>query len=149
MAAVPAQKAVMGPVEYIVVEFPGNQSNGDLVPALVELVQNNTIRILDLLFIRTNADGSFQAMELDALPTLDAARFDDLDGDVLGLLNGEDVELLAKGLEPNSSAALLVYENVWAKRLRDAVVSAKGRLVDNARIPAAVVAAALEVAASE
>ena len=147
MAVATTRNLALGPVEYIVVEFPGNQFNSDLVPALVDLVKSNTIRILDLLFVRTHADGSFEAMELDALPTLEATSFDNLDGDILGLLNGEDIELLAKGLEPNSSAALLVFENVWAKRLRDAVVSANGRLVDNARIPAAVVAAAMAAAA--
>jgi hypothetical protein len=146
MAVAPTQNLALGPVEYIVVEFSGNQFNSDLVPALVDLVKSNTIRILDLLFVRTHADGSFEAMELDALPPLEATSFDNLDGDILGLLNGEDIELLAKGLEPNSSAALLVFENVWAKRLRDAVVSANGRLVDNARIPAAVVAAAMAAA---
>ena len=147
MAVATTQNLTLGPVEYIVVEFPGNQFNSDLVPALVDLVKSNTIRILDLLFVRTHADGSFEAMELDALPPLEATSFDNLDGDILGLLNGEDIELLAKGLEPNSSAALLVFENVWAKRLRDAVVSANGRLVDNARIPAAVVAAAMAAVA--
>lgn len=144
MAAANAQDFALGPVEYVVVEFPGNNFKGELVPALVELVQSNTIRILDLLFVRTNADGSFEAMELDALPPLETAVFDDLDGDILGLLNRDDIDLLAKGLEPNSSAAFLVYENVWAKRLRDAVVHANGRLVDTARIPAGVVRAAME-----
>lgn len=75
---------------------------------------------------------------------METAVFDDLDGDILGLLNRDDIDLLAKGLEPNSSAAFLVYENVWAKRLRDAVVHANGRLVDTARIPAGVVRAAME-----
>lgn len=64
MAAANAQDFALGPVEYVVVEFPGNNFKGELVPALVELVQSNTIRILDLLFVRTNADGSFEAMEL-------------------------------------------------------------------------------------
>ena len=133
----------MGPVEYLVVEFPGNKFKGEIVPALVELVKSDTIRILDLLFIRKEADGSFEAMELDMLPLAEAASFDDLDGEILGLLNAEDVAILAQELQPNSSGALLVFENVWATRLRDAVVSANGRLVDNARIPAAVVDAAM------
>jgi hypothetical protein len=133
----------MGPVEYLVVEFPGNKFNGEIVPALVDLVKSDTIRILDLLFIRKEADGSFEAMELDMLPPAEAAGFDNLDGEILGLLNAEDVTILAQELQPNSSGALLVFENVWATRLRDAVVSANGRLVDNARIPAAVVDAAM------
>jgi hypothetical protein len=137
----------MGPVEYLVVEFPGNQFKGEIVPALVELVKSDTIRILDLLFIRKYEDGSIQAMELDHLPRLEASSFDALDGEILGLLNGDDAAVLAEPLQTNCSAALLVYENVWATRLRDAVVSANGRLVDNGRIPADAVAAAMAATA--
>ena len=133
----------MGPVEYLVVEFPGNKFNGEIVPALVDLVKSGTIRILDLLFIRKEADGSFEAMELDMLPPAEAASFDDLDGEILGLLNAEDVTILARQLQPNSSGALLVFEHTWSTPLRDAVVNANGRLVDNARIPADVVDAAM------
>jgi hypothetical protein len=133
----------MGPVEYIVVEFPGNQFSGEIVPALADLVKNDTIRILDLLFIRKDADGSVIAVELDGMPQAEAESFDALDGDVLGLLNAEDVEVLAAALTPNSSGAVLVFENTWATRLRDAVVNANGRLVDNARIPARIVEAAM------
>ena len=133
----------MGPVEYLVVEFPGNKFNGEIVPALVHLVKSGTIRILDLLFIRKEADGSFAAMELDMLPPAEAASFDDLDGEILGLLNAEDVTILARQLQANSSGALLVFEHTWSIPLRDAVVNANGRLVDNARIPADVVDAAM------
>jgi hypothetical protein len=136
----------MGPVEYLVVEFPGNKFNGEIVPALKELTDNGTIRIIDLLFIRKEVDGSVTWIELNNLPREEAAAFDDLDGEIDDLLNEEDILLAAELLRPNSSAGVLVYENVWATRLRDAVVNSNGRLVDNARIPAAVVNAALDAA---
>ncbi len=139
----------MGPVEYLIVEFPGNQFKGEIVPALGELTDNGTIRIIDLLFIKKDANGSISWFELDAMGDEETAGFDDLDGEIDDLLNEEDIMIAAKMLEPNSSAAMLVFENVWAERLRDAIVNANGRLVDNARIPAAVVQAALEAAGIE
>jgi hypothetical protein len=134
----------MGPVEYLIVEFPGNKFKGEIVPALQELTANGTIRILDLLFVKKAADGSVTAVELENLPRKEAAAFDELDGEIDGLFNEEDIALAAEKLQPNSSAALLVFENAWAARLRDAIVNAKGRLVDNARIPDAVVEAAMK-----
>ena len=133
----------MGPVEYLVVEFPGNKFKGEIVPALKELTDNGTIRVIDLVFVRRDEDGSATWIELSDLPIEDAAPFDDLDGEFGGLLNEEDILMMADLVQPNSSAAVMVFENVWATRLRDAIVGAGGRLVDNARIPAAVVDAAI------
>ena len=137
----------MGPVEYLVVAFPGNQFRGEIVPALQELTDNGTIRIIDLVFIRKDADGSFTWDELSNIPVQEAAPFDDLDGEIGFLLNQEDIMLEAEKLQLNSSAAALVFEHVWAIRLRDAVVNAGGHLVDNDRVPAAVVEAAMKAVA--
>lgn len=134
----------MGPVEYLIVEFPGNQFKGEIVPALAELVESSTIRIIDLLFIKKDAQGNLFSFELGELDEGEAAPFDDVDGEINGLLNEEDIELAGAVLQNDSSAAVLVFENVWATRLRDAIVNANGRLVDNARIPAAIVQAAIE-----
>ena len=134
---------MMGPVEYLVIEFPGNQFKGEIVPALAELTENGTIRILDLLFIKKDEEGNVLSFELSALAPEEAAPFEDLDGDISDLLNDEDILMAADMLDPNSSAALLVFENVWATRLRDAIMNANGRLVDNGRIPAAIVEAAM------
>jgi hypothetical protein len=139
----------MGPVEYLIVEFPGNQFKGEILPALIELTDNGTIRIIDLLFIKKDANGDVEWFELEAMAEAEASDFDDLDGEIDDLLNEEDVEIAAEMLEPNSSAAMLVFENVWATRLRDAIRDANGRLVDNARIPAEIVEAALEAAGIE
>ena len=102
----------MGPVDYLLVEFPGNQFKGEIVPALAELTQNGTIRIIDLLFVRKDEEGSVTWQELSDLPGDLAAAFDDVDGEVDDLLNEDDVDLAAKLLKPHSSAAVVVYENV-------------------------------------
>ena len=136
----------MGPVDYLVVEFPGNKFTGEIVPALKELTKNGTIHIIDLLFIKKDAQGGVIAVELNNLPAAEAAPFEDLDGEIDGLLNEEDLQIIAGKLRPNSSAALLVFEHVWATRLRDAVVKSGGRLVDSDRVPAAIVEAAMQAA---
>jgi hypothetical protein len=137
----------MGPVDYLVVEFPGNHFKGDIVPALAELTQNGTIRIIDLIFVKKDASGAVTSLELEDLPGVEASAFDDVDGEIDDLLNEEDIAMAAEMLKPDSSAAVLVYENAWAVRLRDAVVDSGGRMVDHARIPAAVVEAAMGTAA--
>ena len=136
----------MGPVDYLLLEFPGNDFKGEIVPALAELTHNGTIRIIDLLFVRKDEEGSVTWQELSDLPAELAAAFDDVDGEVDDLLNEDDVDLAAALLEPHSSAAVVVYENVWATRLRDAVVNAGGRVVDHARIPKATIDAAMAAA---
>ena len=136
----------MGPVEYMVVQFSGNQFSGDIVPALIELTENGTIRIIDLLFVKKDGEGNVSIFELEEIGDVAAAAFDRIDGEIDNLLNEEDAMIAAEGLEPNSSAGIWVFEHVWAIRLRDAVVSSHGRIVDNARIPRAIVQAALEAA---
>ena len=120
----------MGPVDYLVVEFPGNQFKGEIVPALAELTKSGTIRVIDLLIIKRDAQDNVTWMELNNLPAAEAAPFEDLDGEIDDLLNEDDVLIIAGKLRPNSTAALLVFEHVWATRLRDAVVKSGGRLVD-------------------
>ncbi len=137
----------IGPVEYLVLAFPGNKFKGEIVPALTELVDNETIRIIDLAFIKKDADGSVTAIELEDMSDDEAAAFGDFD-DVGDLLNNEDLMLTAEALEPNSSAAVLVWENTWAARFAQSVRNADGVVLENARIPHDVVEAALDWAAS-
>ena len=136
----------MGPVEYLLVAFPGNKFNGDIVPALAELTDKGIIRIIDLVFIRKDADGNVVGAELEDLPADVAAAFDDLDGDIGDLVNEADIAIAAESLDPDSSAGLLVYENAWATRFRDAIVDSGGLLVDRGHIPPAAIDAALEAA---
>jgi Family of unknown function (DUF6325) len=123
----------VGPVEYIIVGFPGNKFTGEIAPELMALVQTGTIRILDLIFIGKDADGSIVAFEIDELEA--TAGFAALDADVGGLIGPKDIEYAAATLEPNSSAALLVWEDVWAARFADAVRRSNGVLLEGARMP--------------
>jgi hypothetical protein len=138
---------VLGPVELAVLEFPGSQFKGEIVPALAELVSNDIVRILDLVFVTKNADGSVDAIELSDLGDDEAAPFDDLDGEVNGLLSDSDLELAAEVLDVGSSAALIVWENTWARRLVSAIGNAGGRLVAHDRLDAETVRAALAASA--
>ena len=131
----------IGPVEYLIVGFPGNQFNGNIVPALVKLVESGTIRIIDMLFITKDADGTVEGFEYEDHPELSA--YGDLDEELDGLLNEEDIEMAAEVLEPNSSAAFLVWEDLWAKEFADAVRGSGGVLIAGERIPAQIVEEAL------
>jgi hypothetical protein len=139
----------VGPVEYIMIVFPGNRFNGGIVPALQELVASGTIHIIDLLFIKKDADGNLFTFELNALDDEEGAPFDELDGDIGALLSTEDIQLAAQELPNNCSAGLLVWENVWAMRFAEAVRAANGVVVANERIPHAVVEAALQAAQAQ
>jgi hypothetical protein len=124
---------VYGPVEYMIVGFPGNQFNGKIAPALSDLIKSNTIRILDLVFLAKGEDGEHVIVEYDEHEGLLA--FSELDGEVGGLISDDDIEYAADALEPNSSAALLVWEDTWAKPLVSAMRDSGGVLIEAARIP--------------
>ena len=140
----------VGPVDLLIVEFPGNQFKGEIAPALRDLVTDGTVRVLDLLFVYKDADGEVGSVELAGLgPDLEPA-FADLDGQLGGgLLDAEDVAQVGANLKPNSSAALIVWENTWAARFVTAMRHAGAKVVDQARIPAEAVAAAVDAAAAE
>jgi hypothetical protein len=136
----------IGPVEYMIVAFPGNQFKGEIAPALKELVDAGTIRIIDLAFVVKDADGTVGTAELADLDSEVFKAFDALSPETMGLLNQDDLAAAGEELDPNSSAALLVWEDVWATKLRDAIVAAKGELLDLERVPYEVVQAAVEFA---
>lgn len=138
----------IGPVEVLVVTFPGSRFNGQLAPALADLVRQGTIRILDLLFVHKEADGTITALELEQLPAEEAAPLADLEGEVGSLLCQEDIAAAAEQLEPGSSAAMLVWENVWAARFAEALRGSGGEVKLNVRIPHAVIEEALAIEAS-
>ena len=125
--------AALGPVELLLVEFPGNQFTGEIIPALTELIDQGTIRILDLVFVAKDADGDAVGIELEELPAPSKDAFSQLVVDLESLIAEEDVEDLAEALEPNSSAAILLFEHTWAIPFRDAIANSGGQLV--ARLP--------------
>ncbi len=134
---------ILGPVELAVIEFPGSHFNGGIVPAIAELVNGGIVTILDLVFVTKDEDGNVVGVELNELDDDDAASFDDLDGEVNGLLSDEDLAAAGEALNPGSSAALIVWENTWARRLVTEIAGAGGRLVAHDRLDAETVQAAL------
>ena len=135
--------ASMGPVEYVVIGFPGNRFKGEIVPALAELVDNDVIRIIDVAFIKKDADRNITMFEYDTLDDVLAFGFADVDGEAGGVLNDEDLELAAEALAPDTSAALIVWEHRWAARVARAIRDAGGRIVAGERVPEEVVDQAL------
>jgi hypothetical protein len=128
----------IGPVELLVVKFPGNQFTGEIAPALTDLVETGTIRVLDILFVNKDEDGTVEMVEINDL-ILDDKSFDPIISDLTDLLTEEDVETFGAVLEPNSSAALMLFENTWAARFAGALRNARGELILNERIPRAVI----------
>jgi hypothetical protein len=136
----------IGPVDYMIVAFPGNQFKGEIAPALADLVDAGTIRIIDLAFVGKDADGEAVAFELTELDPDVRRGFENMGVEVGGLLNEDDLMSTAEELPPNTSAALLVWENVWARDVKQAIINAGGELVAFERLPHEVVAAAREFA---
>jgi len=132
----------IGPVDVYIIGFPGNRFSGRITPAIMELVENGTIRILDLLFVMKDADGvvtTVAAANLDE----DGADFLRIDVTQPGALGPEDAEEVADDLPSNSSALLVAFENLWLARMVDALQAADAIVIDSIRIPAEVVQAAL------
>jgi len=130
----------VGPVDVYIIGFPGNKFTGRIAPAILDLVENGTIRILDLLFVTKDADGvvtSLQAADIDE----DGAAFLSLDVTQPGALGHEDAEEVSDDLPANSSALLLAFENLWAGKVVDALRAADAVLIDSIRIPVDVVEA--------
>jgi hypothetical protein len=134
----------VGPVEYIVIAFPGNEFKGEIAPALRELVDNKTIDIIDLAFIHKDAAGDVTILELEQEGGEIFKAFESLAAKRGGLVSDEDMLTIAEALDANSSAAILVWEDSWAERFVSAVRNAGGVVVDLQRVPAVVVEAAID-----
>jgi hypothetical protein len=134
----------LGPVDYLVIEFPAGEQNftGEAAEELARLAESGTIRVLDLLILIKNEDGSVDALELDETPAVDALRA--LEADIAELLAADDVELLAAAMEPGSVAGVLVFENRWAAPFAAAARRAGGQLIASGRIPIQAIAASIE-----
>lgn len=136
----------IGPVEYMILGFPGNKFKGEIAPALADLVASGTIRIIDLAFVKKDADGTLTTFELSELDDDEVGPFGDVDTEIQGLLNEEDLELAGDALEPDSSAAVLVWENAWAATLAEAIRNADGVLLEHERVPYEAVQGAIDFA---
>jgi hypothetical protein len=136
----------LGPVDYLVVEFPADKANfsGEIARQLSALAKTGTIRVLDLLFLKKNLDGSVEGFESHEFEDSEVGELRELEAELAMLLAEEDVEAIGAALEPDSYAAILVFENTWAAPFASAVRRAGGQLVASGRIPIQALAAALE-----
>ena len=134
----------LGPVDYLVVEFPAGRSNftGEMAAELVSLVNAGTVRLLDLLMLHKADDGTIEAFEIDDLDEVDELRA--LEGEIAEILAAEDVAHLAEAMENGSTAGVLVWENTWAAPFASAARRAGGQLVASGRIPIQAILASLE-----
>lgn len=132
----------IGPVEYLILGFPGNKFSGQIVPELAKLIDSGLVRIIDLTFISKDAAGGVQVIQHDVVEEL--AAFAGLDAEVGGILTDEDITYAAQSLEPNSSAALLVWEDTWAGPFAAAVREANGVIIEGARIPREIIEQAID-----
>lgn len=131
------------PVELLVLKFSGNEFADEIISALADLVDSNTIRIIDLLFAETDDEGDVQVLELDDLDKDACDAFNRLVSDITGAITKEDVQKLTRDLESNSSAALILFEDTWAIHFRDVVLNYNGRILFHEPIPPVVLEAAL------
>jgi Family of unknown function (DUF6325) len=134
----------LGPVDYIVVEFPAGKSNftGEMAKELVALVDAGTIRVIDVLILTKNEDGSVDAMELSDIEELGPLQA--VEAQLAELLAADDVENLAAAMEPGSTAGVLIWENLWAAPFGSAVRRSGGQLIANGRIPIQAIIASIE-----
>jgi Family of unknown function (DUF6325) len=139
----------LGPIDYLVVEFPTGQQNftGEMAQELANLVKSGTIRVLDLLIVQKGEDGSIEGLEIDDLGEVDELRA--LETEIAEILAAEDVAHLAEAMEPGSTAGVVVWENTWAAPFASAARRSGGQLVATGRIPIQAILASLEAEAAE
>ena len=135
----------LGPVDWIVVEFPGpNFGNGQIAPFLDDLVKRELVRVLDMVFLRKTEDGTLETAEISDLEEGQLGEVRMAEAELAMVLSEQDVMDLAATIEPGHSAAVLVWENVWAAPFGSAIRKAGGQLVASGRIPTQAVIAAFE-----
>ena len=141
-----AQLAEMGPIDYLVIEFPGGRLNGEGLPLLVDLADRGIIRILDLLFIRKLSNGSVVRIDLTAITGDDVTELSVFDGASSGLFDQDDINATAGVIEPGSIAGMIIYENHWAAPLATALRRGGALMVTGGRIPVQSLLASLDAA---
>jgi hypothetical protein len=135
---------LLGPVDWIVVEFPGSRFHGEIAPAVADLVDRGIVRVLDLVMVRKDDEGSVEACEIADLNDSEIGQLRSYEAQLAMLLSENDVAAIAEAVEPGSSAAVLVWENCWAAPFEAAVRHSGGQLVASGQIPTQALLAALE-----
>lgn len=131
--------ASVGPVDFFVIAFPGNEFKGEIAPAIQDLVDSGTIRVIDVLLAYKQGDEDVRVLELQEVPSEVFQRFEPIVGEITGLLTENDVRSLSAGLPSDTSIMLLLFENTWARKVGDAIENADGQVVMFERIPRPVV----------
>ena len=134
-----------GPIDFLALEFKNEKLKGEILPALLELVQNKVVRVIDLVIIQKDANGHHEAVELQQLAPELLGVFDPLNVEVTGMIQVEDVAEIAEKMENNTTAAALLFENLWAVKFKDAVLNADGKVLDQVRVPHETVEEALAI----
>jgi hypothetical protein len=138
-----------GPVDFIALEFKGNQFKGEIFPELMNLVNNGIVRVIDIIVVKKDADGNVTHQEIQETDKEVLAVFNPLKAEINGMIQVEDIEMIGEKLENNCTAALLMFENLWAVNFVKAVENANGRSVMHVRIPHEVVVETMEKIAAE
>lgn len=137
-----------GPVDFVALEFKGNQFKGEIIPALMDLVNKDIVRVIDLIIVQKDADGKVKHREIQEHDNDVLAVFDPLKAEINGMIQVEDIEMIGEKLGNNTTAAVLLFENLWAVKFVEAVENANGRAVMHVRIPHEMVVEAMEKIAS-
>ncbi len=138
-----------GPVDFVALEFKGNQFKGEIFPELMKLVNDGVVRVIDIIVVKKDADGTVTHQEIQETDQNVLAVFNPLKAEINGMIQVEDIEMIGEKLEPNTTAAVLLFENLWAVKFVQAVENANGRAVMHVRIPYEVVAETMEKIAAE
>ena len=136
-----------GPVEYLILGFPGTQIHDEFAPAIESLAEHNLIRIIDLVFVKKDAEGNITTFEFDELE--EVKGFARLQGEAGGVISEEDISYTAAGLDPGSCAVIILWEDIWAAEFAQALRTAGGSVLEGARVPRELVGAALAALPSE
>lgn len=134
-----------GPVDFLALDFKTDQLKGEILPELLELVKNKVVRVIDLVMIQKYEDGHHEAIEMQQMAPDLLALFDPLEIEITGLIQAEDIDNMAEVMENDTNAAILLFENLWAVKFKEAVLRANGRLLAQERIPHEVVEEAMEL----
>jgi hypothetical protein len=133
-----------GPIDFVALEFKGNQFKGEILPALLDLINKGTIRLIDLVVVQKDQQGNVTERELQQTDAALVKIYDPQKVETTGMIKKEDLDMVGEKLENNTTAAVMLFENTWAVKFVQAVLNANGRVVMQERIPRDVVEEALE-----